>query len=74
MPMHSDPHVYERDGTRYWIPLQDYHSGHVFIYNDKLMTDYKKGDVFVFLDSYDVHGAANIGHQTRLSLLITEYT
>jgi len=73
MPMHSDPHVYEQDGTRYWIPLQDYHPGHVFIYNDTLMTDYKKGDVFVFYDSYDIHGAANIGHIPRLSLLITEY-
>lgn len=73
MPMHSDPHVHERDGRRYWIPLQDYHPGHVFVYNDQMATGYKKGDVFVFLDSYDVHGASNIGHIPRLSLLITEY-
>lgn len=73
MPMHSDPYTLERDGLRYWIPLQDYHSGHVFIINDEMVTNYKKGDVFIFNESTDVHGAANIGHIPRYSLLITEY-
>lgn len=73
MPMHSDPYTLERDGDRYWIPLQDYQSGHIFIINDNMITDYKKGDVFIFNESTDIHGAANIGHTPRYSLLITEY-
>lgn len=73
MPMHSDPHVHERNAIRYWMPLQDYVPGHIFIINDQLITGYKKGDMYSFVDSQDIHGAANIGHTVRLSLLITDY-
>lgn len=73
MPMHTDPHTHDRDCIRYWVPLQDYHSGHIFIVNDQLITDYRKGDVYSYINSHDSHGAANIGHIPRLILQITEY-
>jgi hypothetical protein len=73
MPMHKDPHVVGNNCLRYWMPLQDYESGHVFIYNNYMINDYKKGDVFQFSNSEEVHGAANIGHTPRIMLLITEY-
>ena len=73
MPMHTDPHTHERPCKRYWIPLQDYHLGHVFIYKEKLITKYSAGDVFVYENEQDNHGAANIGHIPRIVLQVTEY-
>jgi hypothetical protein len=67
MPMHKDPHaVNEKNSKRYWMPLQDYEPGHVFIYEDELATHYKKGDLFVYDDSKALHGACNIGWSPRL--------
>ncbi len=73
MPIHKDPHVVDQKCNRYWMPLQDYVSGHVFIYEDKMISDYKLGDVFQFDNADAIHGAANIGHTPRIMLLITEY-
>lgn len=73
MPMHSDPHTHEQSCNRYWIPLQDYEPGHIFIYKDKLMTNYKAFDTFIYEQSTDIHGAANIGHTPRIVLQVTEY-
>ena len=50
-----------------------YHQGHIFIINDKLVTDYKAGDVYEYVHEQDTHGAANIGHIPRLVLQVTEY-
>jgi len=73
MPMHSDPHTHEQKCNRYWIPLQDYESGHIFIYKDNLMTQYNAYDVFKYDHENDMHGAANIGHSPRVVLQVTEY-
>ena len=73
MPMHTDPHAHDKPCKRYWMPLQDYTSGHVFIYKDEMITDYKAGDVYQFDNEIDIHGAANIGHTCRIMMLITEY-
>tara|TARA_B110000503_G_C6888151_1_gene305591 strand:+ start:25 stop:525 length:501 start_codon:yes stop_codon:yes gene_type:complete len=75
MPMHTDPHTHD-DGTckRYWVPLQDYIPGHVFIYNDVMVSDYKRGDVFQYSHSQDEHGAANLSFVPRIVLQVTEYT
>jgi hypothetical protein len=73
MPMHTDPHTHDVSCARYWVPLQDYHPGHVFVYKDEMITNYKKGDVYVYTSSTDLHGAANIGQIPRLVLQITEY-
>lgn len=73
MPMHTDPHTHQEACRRYWIPLQDYEDGHIFIYKDTLMTKYSANDVFVYGNAQDVHGAANIGHTPRVVLQVTEY-
>lgn len=72
-PMHSDPHTFESDCLRYWIPMQDYQIGHVFIYNDQMITGYSAGDVYCYLDSNDIHGAVNLGYSPRIILQVTEY-
>lgn len=73
MPMHTDPHTHNNTCSRYWVPLQDYQPGHVFVYKDNMITNYKKGDVYIYDNSTDLHGAANIGHTPRVVLQITEY-
>lgn len=73
MPIHTDPHTHERPCNRYWMPLQDYHPGHIFIYENELVKDYKKNDVYSYIKPQDTHGAANIGHIPRLVLQVTEY-
>lgn len=73
MPVHTDPHTHEQTCKRYWCPLQDYHPGHIFLYKDTVPVNYKKGDVFVYDQEQDMHGAANIGHIPRLVLQITEF-
>lgn len=73
MPMHTDPHTHDRPCIRYWVPMQDYHPGHIFVLNDKMISKYKKGDVWTYQTPRDLHGAANIGHIPRVVLQITEY-
>lgn len=73
MPMHTDPHTHDRPCKRYWIPMQDYQAGHVFVLNDEMITKYKKGDVYAYDHEHDMHGAANIGHTPRVVLQVTEY-
>mgnify|MGYP006104398321 CR=1 FL=1 len=73
MPVHTDPHTHERSCKRYWVPMQDYHPGHIFLYKDNIIINYKKGDVYAYDQEQDTHGAANIGHLPRLVLQVTEY-
>lgn len=73
MPVHTDPHTHQRACKRYWCPLQDYHPGHIFLYKDSVPVNYKKGDVYEYVQEHDVHGAANIGHVPRIVLQVTEY-
>lgn len=73
MPVHTDPHTHESSCKRYWMPLQDYETGHIFLYKDSMISNYKKGDVYMFDNEQDIHGAANISHSPRIMLLVTEY-
>jgi len=76
MPMHRDPHVTEKDKSncsRYWMPLQDYEPGHVFIYNDEFMCNYSAGDLWMYDDANEIHGACNIGYSPRLTFQFTTY-
>jgi len=73
MPMHTDPHTHDRPCKRYWVPLQDYEPGHIFIYNDKMITDYLAHSAYEYYNSQDMHGAANIGHTPRVVLQVTVY-
>ena len=72
MPMHTDPFTHYQNCKRYWVPLQDFSPGHLFIYNNTLIKDYKAGDVYEYYNSKDIHGAANIGHEPRVVLQVTE--
>lgn len=73
MPMHTDPHTHDRPCRRIWVPLQDYEPGHIFIYKDKMITDYRAYEAYEYYDSQDIHGAANIGHTVRVVLQVTIY-
>ena len=74
MPMHVDPHTqYENNSNRYWMPLQDWEPGHIFMYENQVITDYLAGDVYVYNDPTALHGAANIGHVPRLVLPVSTY-
>lgn len=72
-PMHTDPHTFEQACRRYWIPLLDHKPGHIFVYKDTAILNYKAGDVFEYVNANDLHGAANIGHEVRIILQVTEY-
>ena len=74
MPMHVDPHsVYEKTTERYWMPWQDWEPGHIFMYENKVITDYKAGDLWTYVDATALHGASNIGHVPRIVLQISTY-
>ena len=74
MPMHIDAHVYHLPNSRrFWIPLQDWKPGHIFMYEDRVITNYKAGDVWVYDDTQALHGVANIGYEHRLVLQVTTY-
>lgn len=69
-PIHQDydknPEAVEL--KRLWMPLQDYELGHIFIYEDTLITGYKKGDVYMYDDKDAWHTAGNLGYHLRISI------
>jgi len=70
--MHIDPHLLDvTNPVRYSMFLEDYQIGHIFVYDDKLLTDYKAGDVYEWSDPMCVHGCMNIGFETRYTMQIT---
>lgn len=76
MPMHRDPHTYDSEISnvvRYWMPLQDYEPGHIFIYDKTFMHSYKAGDLYMYTDSDEIHGCCNIGYSTRLTFQFSTY-
>lgn len=74
MPMHVDPHAITMENCeRFWIPLQDWQAGHIFMYEDQVITNYRAGDVWTYKDSTALHGAANIGFIPRVVLQISSY-
>ena len=74
MPMHKDPHaVEEQDVKRYWMALQDYEEGHIHINNRHFLSDYKKGDLWMYDDPMSIHGACNIGYSPRLVFNFSTY-
>lgn len=74
MPIHIDPHtIYESNSERFWVPLQDWEVGHIFMYENQVITNYKAGDVWTYSDSTALHGAANIGYVPRIVLQVSTY-
>ena len=70
--MHVDPHLLEvKNPVRYSMFLQDFELGHVFVYDNTILTNYKVGDVYEWSDPMCVHGCINIGFQPRYTLQVT---
>lgn len=70
--MHIDPHLVEvSNPVRYTMFLQDYEPGHIFVYENKMISDYRAGDMYEWSDPMIVHGVVNIGYNTRYTLQIT---
>jgi hypothetical protein len=71
-PMHIDPHLVEVENPiRYTMFLEDFTPGHIFVYDDKIMSNYKAGDVYEWSDPMTIHGVVNIGFTTRYTLQVT---
>lgn len=71
-PLHRDVFSYtDNNLVRFTMLLLDQQPGHVFCYNNKILTDYRAGDVFVFDNPYMWHGAVNIGLTPRITMQIS---
>jgi hypothetical protein len=76
MPVHRDPHTYDPalyQVDRYWMALQDWKPGHIFMYDRQVLVDYKAGDVFHYPDAQEIHCACNIGNSVRLTFHFSTY-
>jgi hypothetical protein len=74
LPIHSDRAAkFEHNCERYWMSWLDYTDGHVYIYKDSMLSNYKAGDAFKFPDPFGVHGAANISLTPRITFQITTF-
>jgi hypothetical protein len=72
--MHFDPHLLSCvNPTRYTLFLQDWQPGHIFTYADRILVDYKAGDLYKWSDPMCYHGVVNIGYSTRYTLQITTH-
>jgi hypothetical protein len=72
--MHFDPHLIEiPNPRRYTVFLQDFQPGHIFVWDDKMISNYKAGDMYEWLDPMCYHGCVNIGYETRYTLQITTH-
>jgi hypothetical protein len=69
-PLHLDTFPENENVRRYWIACQDYSPGHIFAYDDKILTGYKAGDTFMFDHNTVLHGSANIGFIPKISLQV----
>lgn len=73
-PVHVDPHTVERKNTiRYSMFLKDWEPGHIFLYEDKALMNYKAGDMYEWIYPTMEHGVANIGFTNRFTLQITMF-
>jgi hypothetical protein len=69
-PMHVDTYHEDKNFKRYWVACQDIIEGHVFTYNNTMISDYKLGDVFEFDAGNIMHGACNVGFIPKIALQI----
>lgn len=72
---HYDPHtVMHSTAKRYWVAMQDYEPGHVFIWeNGGFLSEYKSGDVYEFSEADLYHGVVNMGLTPRFTFQATVY-
>jgi hypothetical protein len=70
--IHIDPQLTEViNPVRYTMFLQDWEPGHIFVWDNKYIADYKAGDMYEWSCPMTVHAPANIGYNTRYTLQIT---
>lgn len=70
--MHIDPHLVDvKNPVRYTMFLQDFHPGHIFVWEDKMISNYKMGDIYEWSDPTIIHGCVNISYKTRYTMQIT---
>jgi len=68
MPVHRDPRITTKKNIkRYWMPWTDWECGHIFCYEDTVVSGYRKGDLFLMENPDALHGAANIGLTPRIT-------
>jgi hypothetical protein len=73
-PWHTDAFKAEASNfRRFWISIQDFTPGHVFVYDDKILAPYKAGDIFEFTDPRVWHAAANLAYKPKITLQIVTY-
>lgn len=72
IPVHCDGPKHLK-GKRYWMPLTDWELGHIFMYEDRYVKNYKAGDLWMYEQSMAPHGAINIGHNVRLILQVSTF-
>jgi hypothetical protein len=71
-PLHQDVYSYgDENLIRYTMLLLDQMPGHIFCYNNKILTNYKAGDVYIFDNPRMWHAATNIGISPRLTMQIS---
>jgi hypothetical protein len=70
LPMHVDPDP-EDTTDRYVLCLQDYEPGHILLWDNELLKDYKKGDLFKVTHINGTHGSSNISNSLRLIAHLT---
>lgn len=74
-PMHQD--LFEENKPnirRFWMPCDNSKLGHIFVYGNKMLEDYRAGDLFEFEDPKEWHAACNLGFEPKISLQIVSYS
>ena len=74
-PMHQDLFKENKPNIRrFWMAMQDSKLGHVFVYEDTTLKNYRAGDLFEFEDPNAWHAACNLGFEPKVSLQIVSYS
>lgn len=70
--MHFDPHLIEyKNPQRYTMFLEDWRPGHIYVWGDQYIANYRAGDFYKWSDPMCYHGCVNIGYEDRYTLQIT---
>jgi len=71
LPFHTDDFDFDStDISRYVMMLQDMKLGHVFMYDNEILNNYRAGDVFEYPNRDIWHGACNMGFEPRMTMQI----
>lgn len=76
IPIHRDSWTKYKESIckRYWMPLQDYTSGHIFIIGNTMLSKYKAGDLFEYPQD-ELHGPINLSSSIiRYTFNFVQYT